>query len=77
LINIRQIKLAELTPGELGHMISQEIEKNNTRMVIIDSVNGYLMSTPQERFLMMQFHELLAYLNGGESSASLSSGNTV
>ncbi|HLM59586.1 MAG TPA: ATPase domain-containing protein [Pyrinomonadaceae bacterium] len=63
LINIRQIKLAELTPGELGHMISQEIEKNNTRMVIIDSVNGYLMSTPQERFLMMQFHELLAYLN--------------
>ncbi|HSK70850.1 MAG TPA: ATPase domain-containing protein, partial [Pyrinomonadaceae bacterium] len=23
----------------------------------------YLMSTPQERFLTMQFHELLAYLN--------------
>ncbi len=32
-------------------------------MVIIDSVNGYLMSTPQERFLIMQFHELLGYLN--------------
>lgn len=63
LINIRQIKLAELTPGELAHMVSQEVEKNGTRMVVIDSVNGYLMSTPQERFLMMQFHELLAYLN--------------
>jgi circadian clock protein KaiC len=63
MINIRQIKLAELTPGELGHMVSQEIEKNNTRMVVIDSVNGYLMSTPQEKFLTMQFHELLAYLN--------------
>jgi circadian clock protein KaiC len=62
-INIRQIKLAELTPGELAHMVSQEVEKNGTRMVIIDSVNGYLMSTPQERFLIMQFHELLAYLN--------------
>jgi circadian clock protein KaiC len=63
LINIRQIKLAELTPGELAHMVSQEVEKNGTRMVVIDSVNGYLMSTPQERFLLMQFHELLAYLN--------------
>ena len=63
LINLRQIKLAELTPGELAHMISQEVEANGTRMVVIDSVNGYLMSTPQERFLTMQFHELLGYLN--------------
>jgi circadian clock protein KaiC len=63
LISIRQIKLAELTPGELAHLIRQEVEQNNTRMVIIDSVNGYLMSTPQERFLTMQFHELLGYLN--------------
>jgi circadian clock protein KaiC len=63
LINIRQIKLAELTPGELGHLVRQEVEEFNTRMVIIDSVNGYLMSTPQERFLTMQFHELLGFLN--------------
>lgn len=63
LINIRQIKLAELTPGELGHLVRQEVEEFNTRMVVIDSVNGYLMSTPQERFLTMQFHELLGFLN--------------
>ena len=63
LIGIRQIKLAELTPGELAYMVSVEVEKNNTRLVVIDSVNGYLMSTPQERFLLMQFHELLGYLN--------------
>ena len=63
LINVRQIKLAELTPGELAYMVSQEVEKHNTRVVVIDSVNGYLMATPQERFLTMQFHELLGYLN--------------
>ena len=63
LIVVRQIRLAELTPGELAYMVSQEVEKNNTRVVIIDSVNGYLMATPQERFLTMQFHELLGYLN--------------
>lgn len=62
-IVLRQIRLAELTPGELAHMISHEVEDNKARVVVIDSVNGYLMSMPQERFLIMQFHELLAYLN--------------
>ncbi len=63
LIIICQVKLAELTPGELAHLIRQEVEQNDTRLVVIDSVNGYLMSTPQERFLKMQFHELLGFLN--------------
>lgn len=63
LISIKQIKLAEFTPGELAHLVSQDVEKNDTRVVVIDSVNGYLMATPQERFLTMQFHELLSYLN--------------
>jgi circadian clock protein KaiC len=62
-ITVREIKLAELTPGELAYLISCEVEENDTRVVVIDSVNGYLMATPQERFLMMQFHELLGYLN--------------
>lgn len=53
LITIRQIKLAELTPGELAHLVSREVEENDTRIVVIDSVNGYLMATPQERFLTM------------------------
>lgn len=63
LIALRPIQLAELTPGELAHMVSEEVEERNTRIVIIDSVNGYLLATPQERFLSMQFHELLGYLN--------------
>ena len=52
-----------MTPGELAHLVRQEVEQNDTRLVVIDSVNGYLMSTPQERFLKMQFHELLGFLN--------------
>ena len=63
LIMIRQIQIAELTPGEFAHMVSQEVEVNGVKMVIIDSVNGYLMATPQMKFLTMQFHELLDYLN--------------
>jgi circadian clock protein KaiC len=63
LVTIRQIQIAELTPGEFANMVSEEVEIQNTRLVIIDSVNGYLMATPQMRFLTMQFHELLDYLN--------------
>lgn len=62
-IALRQIQLAELTPGELSYMVSREVEEKGARVVVIDSVNGYMMATPQERFLTMQFHELLAYLN--------------
>jgi len=63
LVTIRQIQIAELTPGEFAHMVSEEVEQHNARLVIIDSVNGYLMATPQMKFLTMQFHELLDYLN--------------
>jgi circadian clock protein KaiC len=63
LVTIRQIQIAELTPGEFAHMVSEEVEQRNARLVVIDSVNGYLMATPRMKFLTMQFHELLDYLN--------------
>jgi circadian clock protein KaiC len=63
LVTIRQIQIAELTPGEFANMVRDEVENNEARLVIIDSVNGYLMATPQMKFLTMQFHELLDYLN--------------
>ena len=61
-ITVRQIDPAELSPGEFTHMVCREVEDNNARVVVIDSLNGYLMATPEERFLTMQFHEMLSYL---------------
>jgi circadian clock protein KaiC len=63
LVTIRQVQIAELSPGEFAHMVRVEVEQNDARLVMIDSVNGYLMATPQIRFLTMQFHDLLDYLN--------------
>ena len=63
LIMIRSIRLAEVTPGELSYLIGREVEEGGARVVVIDSVKGYLMASPQDRFLTMQFHELLSYLN--------------
>lgn len=62
LIHIQQIDPAELSPGEFIHLVRQAVA-DGTRIVIIDSLNGYLSAMPDERFLILQMHELLSYLN--------------
>jgi circadian clock protein KaiC len=62
LFRLIQIDPAEVSPGEFAGQICQEVEKRDARIVVIDSVNGYLNAMPSERFLMIQLHELLAYL---------------
>jgi len=61
-ITVQQIDPAEISPGELTSRIRVAVA-DNTRMVIIDSINGYLNAMPAERYLNLQLHELLAYLN--------------
>jgi circadian clock protein KaiC len=61
-IVVRQIDPAEVPPGQLTHQIRQAVEDDNVRMIIIDSLNGYLQAMPDESFLILQLHELLTYL---------------
>jgi circadian clock protein KaiC len=63
LLCIDQIDPAEISPGELAHSIQMAVEQDKTRMIIVDSINGYLNAMPEERFLSLQLHELLSYLN--------------
>jgi circadian clock protein KaiC len=62
-IEIRQIDPAEMSPGEFAAIVRDAVEKGNARVVIIDSLNGYLNAMPNEKFLILQMHELLSYLN--------------
>jgi circadian clock protein KaiC len=62
-IVIRQIDPAELSPGEFANLVRKEVELGKARVVIIDSLNGYLNAMPDERFLVLQMHELLSYLS--------------
>jgi circadian clock protein KaiC len=61
-MSLRQVDPAELSPGEFAHAIRVSVEKENTQMVVIDSLNGYLNAAPSERFLTLHIHELLTYL---------------
>jgi circadian clock protein KaiC len=58
-----QVDPAELSPGEFVWQIREDVKKNDTRVVVIDSLNGFLASMPGEQDLTLHLHELLAFLN--------------
>jgi len=59
---LSQMDVAELSPGEFAHRVRSRVESKKCRLVVIDSLNGYLNGMPSERFLLIHMHELLAYL---------------
>ena len=61
-IRVRQVDPAELSPGEFVHEIRQAVTEHHAKVVVIDSLNGYLNAMPDERFLIVQLHELLTFL---------------
>lgn len=62
-LKIEQIDPAELSPGEFVHRVRNYVETHQAKMIIIDSLNGYMNAMPGEHHLAIQLHELLAYLN--------------
>jgi circadian clock protein KaiC len=63
LLRIHQMDPAQSSPGELAHRIRHSVENDGTRVVILDSLNGYVTAMPHEEFLHLHLHELLSYLN--------------
>ncbi len=63
LLLIRQVDPAEISPGEFTALVKSEVEERNARMVIVDSLNGYVAAMLEEQQLILQMHELLSYLN--------------
>ncbi len=63
LLHLRQIDPAELTPGELTAAVRDAVESDGARIVVLDSLSGYLNAMPEEHFMMLQMHEMLSYLN--------------
>jgi circadian clock protein KaiC len=62
-ISIQRVDPAEMSPGELVASVQEQVENQNARIVVLDSLNGYLQSMPGEQFLAVHLHELLAYLS--------------
>jgi circadian clock protein KaiC len=58
-----KIEPAEISAGELSSRIQSAVERSGTRIVIVDSLTGYLNSMSEEQHLVLQMHEILTYLN--------------
>jgi circadian clock protein KaiC len=63
IVTITQVDPAELSPGEFSHLVQKAVERDGVSLVVIDTLNGYLQSMPDERFPLLHIHELLTYLN--------------
>jgi circadian clock protein KaiC len=62
-IHVKQIDPAEMSPGQFAHEVQQTVQQNAVRLVVIDSLTGYLTAMPDQRFLSLHMHELLAWLS--------------
>ena len=63
MVRFQQIDPAEMSPGEFAANVRRSVEEDGARLVIIDSLNGYLNAMPDGRFLILQMHELLSFLS--------------
>lgn len=62
LVHLVAVDPAEFSPGELAHRVQSRVQEGH-RLIVIDSLNGYVSAMPEERFLAAHLHELLAYLS--------------
>lgn len=63
-IEVRQLDPAALSPGEFDQLLREAVERDGARVVVVDSLNGYLNAMLLgERAVMVQLHELLSYLS--------------
>jgi circadian clock protein KaiC len=63
LLKVTQVDPANMSPGELSGRVKEAVEHENARVVVIDSLTGYLNAMPEEQFIVLQMHEILTYLN--------------
>ena len=61
-LRVQQIDPAEMTPGEMVDHIRRDVTSRGTRVIVVDSLTGYLAAMPEEKFLIVQLHELLSFL---------------
>ena len=61
-VTAQQVDPAELSPGEFAVRVRSGVEAG-AKLVIIDSLNGYLNAMPGEKYLNTQLHELNSFLN--------------
>jgi circadian clock protein KaiC len=61
-VTVDQIEPGDLSPGQFAYQVCSRVEAG-ARVVIIDSMNGYLNAIPTISTPMVRLHELISFLN--------------
>lgn len=59
---LRFVDPASTSPGEVTEYIVRAVQDQGVRVVVIDSINGYIHSMPEARLISLQLHEMLSFL---------------
>ncbi len=62
-IRMEQLDPAALSGGEFVHKMREAVAADDARVVIIDSLTGYMRALPDEESLLLQLHELFSHLH--------------
>ena len=63
-LDLQSLDPAEMSPGQFSNMVRLAVQEAGATMIVIDSLNAYMQAMPGAKFLLLQMHELLSFLNG-------------
>jgi circadian clock protein KaiC len=71
MFTVVQVEPTEMSPGEFANTVVREVLENDVKLIVIDSINGFMNAMPSERLLGVQLHELLSFLANHNVSSIL------
>lgn len=60
-LTLTTVDPGDLSPGAFTHLVRTAVD-DGARLIVLDSLNGYLNAMPEDRYLVMQLHQLFMYL---------------
>jgi circadian clock protein KaiC len=62
LLKVTKVEPGSMSPGQFSHFVRKAVEDDNVRVVLIDSLTGYLTAIPESEAAVVRLHELTSYL---------------
>jgi circadian clock protein KaiC len=61
-VKLAKVEPGIMSPGEFSHSVRKAVEDDGVRVVLIDSLTGYLTAIPEADAAVVRLHELTSYL---------------
>jgi circadian clock protein KaiC len=61
-VKLAKIEPGLMSPGEFSHTVRKAVEDDAVKVVLIDSLTGYLTAIPEAEAAVVRLHELTSYL---------------